>query len=265
MSSNRRPWYPWYPKDFVVDEKVQGLSPIAELVYRRALDVMWQANALQLPNHLLKLCNQLGKGLPEKSFKDAWNEIQFPGFELFKISDDGNWIYSKRLIDEATKIEKISKIRKKAGEKGGKQLQSICKANAKANKEQLQSHTDTDTYTDLKDTPYIPQQGELFEVQKTDDSLFEKFWSLYPKKKNKGTAKKSWKKIKNKSETLDLILSALEWQKKSKDWKKDAGQFIPYPSTYLNGEGWLDEKQYNNKPEQKTQEQINREKFNRAF
>ena len=39
------------------------------------------------------------------------------------------------------------------------------------------------------------------------------------------------------------ILTALNWQKKSEQWLKDNGQFIPYPATYLNQRRWEDEPQ----------------------
>ena len=37
------------------------------------------------------------------------------------------------------------------------------------------------------------------------------------------------------------MIVAIERQKKSNDWKKDNGQFIPLPYTWLNGERWEDE------------------------
>jgi hypothetical protein len=77
-------------------------------------------------------------------------------------------------------------------------------------------------------------------------SEFLEFWKHYPKKKAKGAAWKAWKKIKRPVETLVKIQTALLWQKKSKDWTKEGGQFIPYPATYLNAKGWEDE------PETKT-------------
>jgi hypothetical protein len=149
MSSSRRPWYPWYPKDFNVDEKVQSLSAHAELVYRRALDVMWQANDTQLPNQLLKLCHQLAKGLSKQEFENAWSEIQCEGFELFKISDCGKWIYSKRLREEAQKIENISKMRSELGKKG---VQAKAKAIAKHLLKPSSSHTDPYPDKDNRDT-----------------------------------------------------------------------------------------------------------------
>ena len=67
---------------------------------------------------------------------------------------------------------------------------------------------------------------------------FETFWLNYPKKKSKATALKAWK---TKKPRLDDVLFALSWQKESNDWTKSNGQFIPYPATYINAEGWKDE------------------------
>jgi hypothetical protein len=119
MSSHNRPWYKWWAKDFMADEKAQTLSPLAELLYRRTLDSMWQANALQLPSNCLRLANLLSKGLTQDEFKTAWKEIQEPGFEMFKLSECGNWIYSKKLTEQLKEIEDIAKKRAEAGRKGG--------------------------------------------------------------------------------------------------------------------------------------------------
>lgn len=69
-------------------------------------------------------------------------------------------------------------------------------------------------------------------------SDFDKFWSAYPKKKDKANALKAFKKVQVPIET---ILAALEKQKKSADWIKNNGQYIPYPTTWLNGKRWEDE------------------------
>jgi phage replication O-like protein O len=70
---------------------------------------------------------------------------------------------------------------------------------------------------------------------------FDIFWKEYPRKTGKGAARKSWKKIKSPKATLDKIIAALAWQKKSEQWTRDNGQYIPHPSTYLNQERWEDE------------------------
>lgn len=69
--------------------------------------------------------------------------------------------------------------------------------------------------------------------------LFGVFWSCYPKKVGKGDAEKAFKKI-NLAD-MDLITEAILRQCSSHDWRKDNGQFIPNPSTWLNQKRWLDE------------------------
>jgi hypothetical protein len=73
------------------------------------------------------------------------------------------------------------------------------------------------------------------------EDLFSIFYQAYPKKKDKAKAFNAFKKIKPDKALLDEILKALEWQKQQDDWKKDGGQYIPYPATYLNGRRWEDE------------------------
>ena len=40
---------------------------------------------------------------------------------------------------------------------------------------------------------------------------------------------------------LQTLLDAVEAQKKTPQWQKDNGQFIPHPTTWLNGKRWEDE------------------------
>lgn len=69
---------------------------------------------------------------------------------------------------------------------------------------------------------------------------FEQFWSVYPKKKSKESARKAFDKAIKKID-LQTMLDAVEAQKRSKQWKEKDGQFIPYPATWLNAECWNDE------------------------
>lgn len=73
------------------------------------------------------------------------------------------------------------------------------------------------------------------------ESSFERFWSAYPKKVAKAAALKAWGKIKPDQELTNTILEAIEKHKQSDQWRKDGGQYIPNPSTWLNGKRWDDE------------------------
>ena len=76
---------------------------------------------------------------------------------------------------------------------------------------------------------------------KNIQEFFEKFYLAYPKKKAKPSALKAFKKINPNHKLLNFILKDIERKKKSEQWLKNSGQYIPYPATYLNNERWNDE------------------------
>ena len=71
--------------------------------------------------------------------------------------------------------------------------------------------------------------------------MFEEFWKAYPKKVGKGYAFDCFKKIRVSRSLLDTMLEAIAKQKKSNMWKRDKGQYIPNPSTWLNQKRWEDD------------------------
>lgn len=77
--------------------------------------------------------------------------------------------------------------------------------------------------------------------QKSNASGFDEFWELYPKKVGKIDAKKAWRKIKQPQTIMPKIIAAIETQTRSSQWKKDNGQFVPNPATWLNRGSWDDE------------------------
>lgn len=70
--------------------------------------------------------------------------------------------------------------------------------------------------------------------------LFERFWSYYPNKKKKGDAIKAWDQVKA-ANYFEAIMKALEWQRKTEKWRKDNGDWIPYPATWLRSLSWEDQ------------------------
>lgn len=67
---------------------------------------------------------------------------------------------------------------------------------------------------------------------------FAEFWEAYPKKTGKIAALKAWKKNRP---NLSRSLSAIAMQKETAGWRKDGGQYIPNPATWLNEGRWDDE------------------------
>lgn len=74
------------------------------------------------------------------------------------------------------------------------------------------------------------------------EARFEKFWSLYPNRKDKAKAKAKFKAIKPDDLKFQKIMRGLTNQIK---WRENAnGNFRPewkLPTTWLNGENWEDE------------------------
>ena len=70
---------------------------------------------------------------------------------------------------------------------------------------------------------------------------FDDFWAAYPKKKAKEAARKAWAKLKPDEALGKAIIQAVDQAKNTPQWKKENGQYIPHPATYLNGRRWEDE------------------------
>lgn len=72
------------------------------------------------------------------------------------------------------------------------------------------------------------------------ESLFEVFWSKYPKKQKKKGARVAF--LRNVSESnAKKVFDGLEMWLNSEQWSKDHGRYIPLPTSWLNEERWNDE------------------------
>ena len=70
---------------------------------------------------------------------------------------------------------------------------------------------------------------------------FAGFWKAYPKKVGKEAARRAFMKVKPSADLLQRMLTAIQEQKQADQWRKDNGQFIPNPATWLNQGRWEDE------------------------
>lgn len=77
--------------------------------------------------------------------------------------------------------------------------------------------------------------------KQVSDPNFEIFFKNYPKKIDKASAMRAWFKILPDQTLFEKINKCVNDLKKSKNWLKDNGQFIPHPTTFLNQRRWEDE------------------------
>ena len=73
------------------------------------------------------------------------------------------------------------------------------------------------------------------------DDRFATFWESYPRKVGKKKAFMVWKRKRCWNGQFDTIMDKLAEYKASDQWQREKGQYIPHPSTWLEGERWNDE------------------------
>lgn len=81
---------------------------------------------------------------------------------------------------------------------------------------------------------YHESYHESYDENNKNNS-FDVFWESYPLKKSKQDARKAFESIIKRKDapTIERLVASVETHKKSIGWKKDGGQFIPHPATYL--------------------------------
>lgn len=100
---------------------------------------------------------------------------------------------------------------------------------------------------DYTNTPYSPPEGggqnpvQKHKKHEPDWALFERFWAAYPLKKSKDRARRAWRKLDPSLDLCRVMADALEQDKRSREWQKDGGAYIPHPASWLNGRRWEDE------------------------
>jgi hypothetical protein len=149
---------------------------------------------------------------------------------VYEIAETGE-IFSKRMVRD----EYLRNKRAEGGKLGGNpNLKVNLKVISMVEKEVKQKPTPSSSSSSSSSNINTPQA-------KPADELFDDFWKAYPKKQGKDLAKASFAKRKVSKELLFHMLLAIDQQKSTDQWKKDGGQFIPAPATWLNQGRWQDE------------------------
>jgi hypothetical protein len=80
------------------------------------------------------------------------------------------------------------------------------------------------------------------------DARFDAWWLTYPKKVGKGEALRIWKRINPNEELFEQMVSAVHVAVTTDQWRRNNGQYIPNPATWLNQGRWSDELTVVSKP-----------------
>lgn len=220
----------FYTADFLVGTSLMSNEQTGK--YIRLLCLQHQSGHLS-EDDMLNICETCDKRV----------------FDKF-IRDEEGLYYNERMEEEinARKAYSISRSKNRTSKKDNIcethdiHMSNICESYVKhmVNEDEDINDTviDTDNNVDAEKKPSL------------DNTRFETFWKAYPKKTGKAAALRSWKKIKVTEKLYQIILSAIEQAKSSDQWKRDNGQFIPFPATWLNQGRWDDEYGGTQKPTQ---------------
>lgn len=85
--------------------------------------------------------------------------------------------------------------------------------------------------------------GKEQEGKGTDSALrarFERFWAEFPRKVGKDAAWALWQRRQPDDALTGVMVAAVREQARSPQWRRDGGQFIPHPRTWLHQGRWQD-------------------------
>lgn len=219
-------FFPHYISDF--NNATRHLSLIERAVYRELLDLYYDSEA-PLPNDADRLARRiLARSAEERAAVDVVLE------EFFTLDGDA-WRHERCDAEIARYYEKS----RKASDAG----KASAASRAQSQLQPTFNDRSTTVQQSFNDGSTNKNREEIKTVRKAEalPCGFDRFWAAYPKRRNRGDAEKAWAKLGPDEPLQTVILQAVEVAKRRDDWRKDGGQFIPYPASWLNRKGWLDE------------------------
>lgn len=104
------------------------------------------------------------------------------------------------------------------------------------------AHTGTTTLTGAIVLNVVPIQQD---DEPSPEPTFDDFWTLYPKHVARKEAERAWAKV-SPADRICALVGLVGWRR---EWiRRGEMQYVPHPSTWLNGERWTDELPQTNMP-----------------
>ena len=80
------------------------------------------------------------------------------------------------------------------------------------------------------------RQDNTEPVRRAQD--FDRFWEAYPRKAGKEEARKAFQRV---DVPVGVLVDAISVQRKSAQWQKEGGRYVPFPANWLNQRRWEDQ------------------------
>jgi uncharacterized protein YdaU (DUF1376 family) len=176
-----------------------------------------------------------------KAEKDA---IDWVAAKFWTRTEAG--LINKRAAREIEKAAHQRSVNQEVGKRGGRPKETVSETESVIDKEteSVSESKPIDNPNQTPDTRLKDKTKPLTPFRDSGESLeagFAEFWQRYPRKTNKLAARTAWAKLRGDADLLTEIFSGLERAKRCEQWRKDGGQYIPHPSTWLKNRRWEDE------------------------
>lgn len=168
---------------------------------------------------------------------------------LIEETEQDHFVMVETLKCIGSESASAERVRKHRELKAKKQKALQCNTQVTISNIEIEKEKDVELEEEIEQEEEASKDAMVLSFEET---AFNEFWSAYPKKINKKGCFNAFKKIKNLKEELPLILASVERNKQSNSWLKDNGQFIPYPTTFINQERWKDEQEETREDQLKT-------------
>lgn len=235
------PYMQFYPADYLRDTRC--LSMASRGAWIDILCALWNAPKRGMKTLTLEgWAGELGKPSLEVSL--YLTDLKGHGIAKILYKKDGKiCIVSRRMVRD----ERVRKCAANRQQKQRKEAESrqesrprhsdVTGIYQKSESEIRNQKSEEELREEKKKekTPLPPNGGAVCVVQP-----FDQFWAVYPRKVGKKAAMKAWFKIKDRPPVL-IMTEAIQRAKETEQWKKDGGQFIPHPATWLSRGQWEDE------------------------
>ena len=231
---SKLPAFQFYPGDWRKDPGVQSLSYHDRGVWFEILLLMHESdergklNLNGKPMPVDALARLLG--LDNQNLTTTLTCLLEFGVAS-RCEETGSLVCRRMLRDE-----KLRNIRKECGKLGGNP--NLVKQKRTTRVKQKPTPSSSTSVEDESVSSERKKRKCSSAATGDSDPKFEEFWTIYPVRKAKGKARAAWAKAIKKADP-EVILEAAEiFQSMSRG--KDQ-QYLPHPTTWLNGECWTDE------------------------
>jgi uncharacterized protein YdaU (DUF1376 family) len=229
-SRGKAPAFQFYAKDFLDGTATMSNAEVG--AYIRLLAHSWGNGAL--PREEYKLARLIVGSVRE--FRRVWSTLS----PKWKLTETG-WI-NERLEQQRRDLETFTRRASDHG-KAGANARWGGHSPSNSNGHAQPVPNDGSSVFDLQSSISKDQKRTRVKNTRVAETtpLFAAFWKAYPRKVKKPDTLRAWNAIAPDGSLVGRIMSALEWQSRQRDWLKEGGKFIPYPTSWLNGRRWEDE------------------------